>query len=100
MDGYSVCTTAYQVNTMVDAVQLRMARVALGWTLRDLSKLTGIDKNTLSRLEGGRTALSSTFEKVQQIFEKNGVVFLHEDDAFGPGVRLRKSTAPKTNKRR
>jgi transcriptional regulator with XRE-family HTH domain len=69
-----------------------MARAALSWTLKDVEVRTGVNKNTLSRFEAGAAILSDTLEKIERVFKAEGVLFIEEDEQFGPGVRLRRVT--------
>ncbi len=74
---------------MITRVQMKMARAALGWGVRDLAARAGVAANTVSRYENGRDALSENLLKIQRTFEQEGIIFINEDDE-GPGVRLRK----------
>jgi DNA-binding XRE family transcriptional regulator len=40
----------------VTSAQVRMARAALGWTVRDLAEAAGLHRNTITNLEVGRYA--------------------------------------------
>jgi transcriptional regulator with XRE-family HTH domain len=71
------------------AIQLKMARVAAGWGVRDLAKKAGVAANTVTRIENGADAKQSTIEKLQHALEAVGVEFIDENGG-GPGVRLRK----------
>jgi len=70
------------------AIQLRMARAALGWGVRELAEKAGVTANTVTRIENGSDARQSTMESLQQALEAAGVVFIDENGG-GPGVRLR-----------
>ena len=72
--------------------QIRMARAALKWGVRDLAKRTGLTANTISRLENGSGAQVSTLQKIVVAFEHAGIEFI-DPNGGGPGVRLRKSDA-------
>ena len=74
---------------MVTRVQMKMARAALGWGVRDLAARAGVAANTISRYENGTDSLSGTLLKIQRTFEQEGIIFIAEDNE-GPGVRLRK----------
>ncbi len=74
---------------MINRVQMKMARAALGWGVRDLAARAGVAANTVSRYENGRDALSENLLKIQRTFEREGIIFIDEGDE-GPGVRLRK----------
>jgi transcriptional regulator with XRE-family HTH domain len=71
-------------NSMTPA-QLRMARAATGWTVRDLGARTGVHRNTITRLEGGAKGEARTLADIRRVFEAAGVEFL--DDGAAPGVR-------------
>ena len=73
---------------MISRAQVRMARAALGWGVRDVAKRAGIAANTVSRYENGADAMGQTLLKLQRTFEKAGITFIDENDE-GPGVRLR-----------
>lgn len=70
-------------------IQIRMARAALGWGVRDLAEKSGITANTVTRIENGADAKQSTIDAIKSAFEAAGVVFIPENGE-GPGVRLRK----------
>ena len=74
---------------MITRVQIKMARAALGWGVRDLASKTGLAANTISRYENGADALGATLLRIQRTLEEAGIIFIDEDDE-GPGVRLRK----------
>ena len=40
----------------VTSAQVRMARAALDWTVRDLAKAAGVHRNTINNVEVGRYA--------------------------------------------
>ena len=74
---------------MITRVQMKMARAALGWGVRDLAARAGVAANTISRYENGTDSLSGTLLKIQRTFEQGGIIFIDEGNE-GPGVRLRK----------
>ena len=72
----------------VRSAQLRMARAALNWTVRDLAEATGLHRNTITNIEVGRYAGDQkSLELIEQVLRKAGIEFIDEG---GPGVRLRK----------
>jgi len=71
------------------AVQMRMARAALGWGVRELAHKAGVTANTVTRIENGADAKQSTIELLRRALEAGGVEFI-EENGGGPGVRLRK----------
>ena len=76
---------------MIDPVQVRMARAALGWGVRDLAVNAGVTANTVSRFENGADALGNTLRKIQRALEDAGIEFIDENGG-GPGVRLKSKT--------
>ena len=78
-------------------VQLRMARAAVGWGVRDLAKQAGVTANTVTRIENGADAKQSTMDALQRALEQAGVDFIDENGG-GPGVRLRERETCNTKK--
>ncbi|MEZ2131498.1 MULTISPECIES: multiprotein-bridging factor 1 family protein [unclassified Sinorhizobium] len=74
-------------------VQVKMARAALGWGVRDLAAKAGVTANTVNRIENGSDAKQSTMDALQRALESAGITFLDGSysGAGGPGIRL---TAP------
>jgi len=70
-------------------VQLKMARSAVGWGVRELAKKAGVTANTVTRIENGADAKQSTMDRLQHALEAVGIEFIQENGG-GPGVRLRK----------
>ncbi len=76
----------------MNAIQLRMARAAIGKGVRELAEMSGITANTISRIENGNDAKQSTIDTLRRCLEQAGVVFIDDNatsTAGGPGVRLR-----------
>ena len=82
---------------MVTREQVRMARAALGWTVRDLAKKAGISANTVSRYENGTDALGDTLARIRRTFEAAGVLFI-DDNGSGVGVRLRLTSSSRRSR--
>ena len=77
----------------VTRAQLRMARAALNWTVRDLAQATGLHRNTITNIEVGRYAGDQkSLELIVAVLRKAGVEFI-EENGGGAGVRLRKRSA-------
>jgi transcriptional regulator with XRE-family HTH domain len=70
-------------------IQLRMARAAVGWGVRELAAKAGVTANTVTRIENGADAKQSTIERLQRVLEEAGVEFTNGDQ---PGVRLAKAS--------
>ena len=67
------------------AIQVRMARAAAGWSVRELAQRAGVTANTVSRIENGADAKQSTINALQRALELAGLEFTNGDQ---PGVRL------------
>ncbi len=72
------------------AIQLRMARAAVGWGVRELAKKAGVTANTVTRIENGADAKKSTMDRLQHALETAGIEFTNGDQ---PGVRLTRAAA-------
>ncbi|WP_409565213.1 helix-turn-helix domain-containing protein [Methylobacterium sp. J-078] len=70
-------------------VQIRMARAAVGWGVRELAEKAGVTANTVTRIENGADAKQSTMTALRSALEAAGVEFIPENGG-GAGVRLRK----------
>jgi transcriptional regulator with XRE-family HTH domain len=70
-------------------VQIKMARAAVGWGVRELAGKAGVTANTVTRIENGADAKQSTMDRLKQALESAGIEFIDENGG-GPGVRLRK----------
>jgi transcriptional regulator with XRE-family HTH domain len=81
------------------AVQLRMARAAIGWGVRELAEKAGVTANTVSRIELGSDAKQSTIEAIQRALEEAGIEFIPENGG-GPGARVRKEVASSARARK
>lgn len=71
---------------LITASQCRMARAAVGLTLRELAQSAGISVNTLSRVEGEGNVTSRTLAKVQEVLVQQGAVF-RRDGSVSVGGR-------------
>ena len=74
---------------MITRLQIRMARAALGWGVRELADRAGLSPNTVSRFENGAATRVDTLGQMQDVLESAGVIFIRADEDGGPGVRLR-----------
>ena len=68
--------------------QARMARAALKLTVRDVERLTGVNKDSVSRYEAGKEILATAFQKLEKLFLEAGIIFLDEEASGGAGMRL------------
>jgi transcriptional regulator with XRE-family HTH domain len=75
------------------AIQLRMARAAIRWGVRELAEKAGVTANTVARIENGADAKQSTIDALQRALEAAGIEFTNGDQ---PGVRLTKAAAARS----
>jgi transcriptional regulator with XRE-family HTH domain len=79
---------------------LRAARVALNISQRELAKLSGVGQRTILRIErNDETVTLESRRRLQDAFEKAGVVFVPDDGVAGPGLRLRRDLIQQGNLR-
>ena len=102
VDPLRMGQNSYHVNAYLDyvqmkAVQLRMARAALRWGVRELAEKAGVTANTVTRIELGADAKQSTIDALQRTLEAAGIEFIPQNGG-GPGVRLRNPVATKVAK--
>jgi transcriptional regulator with XRE-family HTH domain len=80
----------------VTSAQIRMARAALNWSVRDLAEAAQIHRNTVTNIETGRYAGdAATLAAIVSALKRAGVEFIDENGG-GVGVRLRKRQARKS----
>lgn len=76
--------------SMMTPLQMKLARTALGLGVRELAVAAGVAPSTVQRFESGKGDMHSrTLERVQQVLEEGGVIFISADVTGGPGIRLR-----------
>lgn len=71
-----------------------MARAALRWGVRDLAHHAQVAAATVTRIEAGNSAHTSTVKAIRAAFEAAGIEFISENGG-GPGVRLAKRAVTK-----
>ena len=77
---------------MIFPVQISAARVLLGLSQLELAHLASVSIGTIKRIEAERDQLAGTMRtiaKIQRALEGAGIVFIEQNGAQGPGVRLR-----------
>lgn len=78
---------------MIVPAQIRMARAALGISVRELAARTGVADSTILRFETNKGGLQAgTRDRLQAELEAQGIVFLAPEGGLGPGVRLKPMT--------
>lgn len=64
---------------MITPHQIRAARAILEWSIDDLAKKTGLNRDTIHNIEKGRVlARQASAEKIKQVFLDNGIEFIGE----------------------
>ncbi len=77
----------------VTSAQVRMARAALNWTVRDLAEAAGLHRNTITNIEVGRYAGDpETLSTIEAVLKRAGIEFIDENGG-GVGVRFKKATS-------
>lgn len=76
----------------ITPLQVKLARTALGLSLRDLALASGLSPNTITRFELGRGGVhTANLGRLQDVLEKRGVIFVPADEASEATIRLRRS---------
>ena len=65
------------------SIQIKMARAAVGWGVRELAAAAGVTANTVTRIEMGKDAKQSTMDALQSALETQGVRFIEEGVEVG-----------------
>ena len=75
---------------MISSVQIKAARLFVGWDQRDLATHSGLSLPTIQRMEklGIERSSVANANKVQQALESAGVEFIAENGG-GEGVRMK-----------
>ncbi len=76
---------------MLEPIQVKLARVALGLGVRELAEAASIAPSTITRFESGKGGMQArTLDKIQRVLERGGVEFIDADTDGGVGVRLKR----------
>ena len=75
---------------MISPAQIRMARAALGISVKALAERSAVADSTIHRFESNKGGMQTgTLDRIQAALEADGVVFISADAQAGPGVRLK-----------
>lgn len=58
--------------------QIKIARISLGWTQKDLANCLKVDVGTISRLENMKPVYRSTFERACDALNVDPAAAMHE----------------------
>lgn len=64
---------------MLTRDQVKMARAALDWGIRDLARHAGVTARTVTRFENGGNASLETLTKVKQALDAAGITYVPEN---------------------
>ena len=73
-------------------MQLRAARALVGLSQQELAERSSVGIATIKRIEAsghGLTGTARVLARLLKTLEVEGVVFISNDGALGPGVRLK-----------
>ena len=76
--------------SMINGIQIRMARAALGLSLQELALSVGLSEKTIRRLEAdrhGANASAKTINAIKNALEAAGIEFIGTPDNR-PGIRI------------
>lgn len=76
---------------MISGIQIRMARAALKWGVRELAEKANVTPNTVSRFENGSSPNMATVKAISEVLEGAGVIFIDDGAQSlegGFGIRL------------
>jgi transcriptional regulator with XRE-family HTH domain len=74
--------------SQIFAIQLKMARAALGWSIKYFADFVGVSANTISNVENAHEALTGTIEAIERHLKEIRWLELLPDDGESIGVRL------------
>ena len=78
---------------MIEPSQIRAARGLLDMNQTELAQRAKVGVATVKRIEGSTEELRvmvDTLQRIQRALEAAGIVFIEQDEKYGPGVRLKK----------
>lgn len=73
---------------IVQPIQLKMARAALGLSIIAFAQEAGVSHETIVRFERGEKLKDSTVTNIVRAMERAGIVLLNDDGVCGPGIRV------------
>jgi transcriptional regulator with XRE-family HTH domain len=68
----------------MNAIQLRMARAAVGWGVRELATRAGVTANTVTRIENGADAKHSAVDALQRALKGAGAELTNGEQPRDP----------------
>ncbi|MEW8042489.1 MAG: hypothetical protein AB2748_19850 [Candidatus Thiodiazotropha endolucinida] len=69
--------------------QLKAARGALGWGLRQTAKAGDTTPGSLCKFENGKTVDRGILKSVKAALEREGIIFVDGTDEHGPGIAFK-----------
>jgi DNA-binding XRE family transcriptional regulator len=88
-------TRATSAHALMTPRTCKAARVLLAIEQIDLAARAGVNVQTLRNYENEarKRPAHETWLKIKRALEREGIIFIDEDDVTGPGVRLRRPTS-------
>ncbi|ANG99515.1 helix-turn-helix domain-containing protein [Brucella pseudogrignonensis] len=76
----------------MNGLQGRLGRVALGWSVLELADAASVSTQTIVRLERGEELRPATLQRIRNVLENAGIVFISEDNDGSFGILIRRSS--------
>lgn len=81
---FAIMSSTDDTADAISPAQIRAARALLDWTVVDAASRMGLGKNTLNRIETGRSVASErTLRDIVAVFEDAGIRFVSTGNAQG-----------------
>ncbi|WP_269214049.1 helix-turn-helix domain-containing protein [Brucella pseudogrignonensis] len=77
---------------VINGLQGRLGRVALGWSVLELADAASVSTQTIVRLERGEELRPATLQRIRNVLENAGIVFISEDNDGSFGILIRRSS--------
>lgn len=77
---------------LINGLQGRLGRVALGWSVLELADAASVSTQTIVRLERGEELRPATLQRIRNVLENAGIVFISEDNDGSFGILIRRSS--------
>jgi DNA-binding XRE family transcriptional regulator len=84
---------------MITALQCKMARACLEWSIRELAEKVEVNPNTIIRFEDGGDPKSSIRDRIEKVLTKQGFVFDADGFTATAPVHLKPVFKPQNYKR-
>jgi transcriptional regulator with XRE-family HTH domain len=79
-------TTTFWYKILINSTHVKMARAALGWSVRDLAKEASISPTSVTSFEKDRSINVRTLKAMEDAFANAGIEFIEQN---GVGVIIK-----------